>query len=203
MNSNIILIGMPGSGKSTCGVVSAKMLLKNFYDTDLLIQNLEGKSLQEIIDKNGVEYFAKAEERAILSLDIKGTVIATGGSVVYSDKAMEHLKSLGKIIYLHLSYEDMCKRISNLETRGIVLQNGETLEDMYNERLPLYNKCCHRRIGCFVAVQPLVKAASARSAFIVETNSAFAISSAVLTAAVWVSAFFTAPMPPFSQVPSR
>ena len=76
MNSNIILIGMPGSGKSTCGVVSAKMLLKNFYDTDLLIQNLEGKSLQEIIDKNGVEYFAKAEERAILSLDIKGTVIA-------------------------------------------------------------------------------------------------------------------------------
>ena len=97
MNSNIILIGMPGSGKSTCGVVSAKMLLKNFFDTDLLIQNIEGKSLQEIIDKNGVEYFAKAEERAILSLDIKGTVIATGGSVVYSDKAMEHLKSLGKI----------------------------------------------------------------------------------------------------------
>ena len=96
MNSNIILIGMPGSGKSTCGVVSAKMLLKNFYDTDLLIQNLEGKSLQEIIDKNGVEYFAKAEERAVLSLDIKGTVIATGGSVVYSDKAMEHLKASAK-----------------------------------------------------------------------------------------------------------
>ena len=125
MNSNIILIGMPGSGKSTCGVVSAKMLLKNFYDTDLLIQNLEGKSLQEIIDKNGVEYFAKAEERAILSLDIKGTVIATGGSVVYSDKAMEHLKSLGKIIYLHLSYEDM-----------------------YNERLPLYNKWAQAVINC-------------------------------------------------------
>ena len=148
MNSNIILIGMPGSGKSTYGVVSAKMLLKNFYDTDLLIQNLEGKSLQEIIDKNGVEYFAKAEERAILSLDIKGTVIATGGSVVYSDKAMEHLKSLGKIIYLHLSYEDMCKRISNLETRGIVFQNGETLEDMYNERLPLYNKWAQAVINC-------------------------------------------------------
>ena len=125
MNSNIILIGMPGSGKSTCGVVSAKMLLKNFFDTDLLIQNLEGKSLQEIIDKNGVEYFAKAEERAILSLDIKGTVIATGGSVVYSDKAMEHLKSLGKIIYLHLSYEDM-----------------------YNERLPLYNKWAQAVINC-------------------------------------------------------
>ena len=129
MNSNIILIGMPGSGKSTCGVVSAKMLLKNFFDTDLLIQNIEGKSLQEIID-------------------IKGTVIATGGSVVYSDKAMEHLKSLGKIIYLHLSYEDMCKRISNLESRGIVFQNGETLEDMYNERLPLYNKWAQAVINC-------------------------------------------------------
>ena len=110
MNSNIILIGMPGSGKSTCGVVSAKMLLKNFYDTDLLIQNLEGKSLQEIIDKNG-------------TLNIQGQ--------------NSPFLSLCKIIYLHLSYEDMCKRISNLETRGIVFQNSETLEDMYNERLPL------------------------------------------------------------------
>lgn len=148
MNSNIVLIGMPGSGKSTCGVVSAKMLLKNFYDTDLLIQNLEGRSLQEIINNDGVKYFAKAEERAILSLDLKGTVIATGGSVVYSDKAMQHLKSLGKIIYLHLSYDDMCKRISNLETRGIMLQGGETLEDMYKERLPLYNKWAQAVINC-------------------------------------------------------
>ena len=138
MNSNIVLIGMPGSGKSTCGVVSAKMLLKNFYDTDLLIQNLEGRSLQEIINTDGVEYFAKAEERAILSLDLKGTVIATGGSVVYSDKPMQHLKSL----------DDMCKRISNLETRGIMLQGGETLEDMYKERLPLYNKWAQAVINC-------------------------------------------------------
>ena len=87
MNSNIILIGMPGSGKSTCGVVSAKMLLKNFYDTDLLIQNLEGKSLQEIIDKNGVEYFAKAEERAVLSLDIKGTVTVSYTHLTLPTKA--------------------------------------------------------------------------------------------------------------------
>lgn len=148
MNSNIILIGMPGSGKSTCGVVAAKMLLKNFFDTDLLIQNIEGRSLQSIIDTDGNEYFEKAEENAILSLDIKGTVIATGGSVIYSDKAMEHLKGLGKIIYLHLSYEQMCERISNLSTRGVLLKNGKTLKDMYDERLPLYNKWAQAVISC-------------------------------------------------------
>ncbi len=148
MNSNIVLIGMPGSGKSTCGVVAAKMLLKNFYDTDLLIQNMEGRSLQEIIDTDGVDYFAKAEEKAILSLELEGTVIATGGSVVYSDKAMEHLKSLGKIIYLHLSFDDMVHRINNLESRGVMLKDGETLEDMYNERLPLYNKWAQAVINC-------------------------------------------------------
>ncbi|MDE5983970.1 MAG: shikimate kinase [Eubacterium sp.] len=139
---------MPGSGKSTCGVVAAKMLLKNFFDTDLLIQNLEGISLQSIIDTKGNEYFEQAEENAILDLDIQGTVIATGGSVVYSDKAMQHLKKLGKIIYLHLDYEQMCSRISNLSTRGVVMKNGETLLDMYNERLPLYDKWADEIIDC-------------------------------------------------------
>ncbi|MDE6111654.1 MAG: AAA family ATPase, partial [Eubacterium sp.] len=132
MNSNIVLIGMPGSGKSTCGVLAAKALLKNFFDTDLLIQNLENKRLQEIIDENGISYFEKAEEEAILSLDIQGTVIATGGSVVYSDKAMQHLKKLGKIIYLHLDYETMTGRLKNITTRGVVLKKGDTLLDMYN-----------------------------------------------------------------------
>ena len=104
MKNNIVLIGMPGSGKSTCGVVAAKFLLKNFFDTDLLIQNLEGAPLQDIIDKKGNDYFEGLEESAILSLDIDGTVIATGGSVIYSEKSMEHLKKLGKIIYLHIDY---------------------------------------------------------------------------------------------------
>lgn len=148
MSSNIVLIGMPGSGKSTCGVLAAKALLKNFFDTDLLLQNLEGKRLQSIINENGIEYFNKAEERAILSLDIQGTVIATGGSVVYSEKAMAHLRSLGKIIYLRLGYEEMEKRIKNITTRGIVLKDGETLLDMYNERAPLYERYADEILNC-------------------------------------------------------
>lgn len=148
MSSNIVLIGMPGSGKSTCGVLAAKALLKNFFDTDLLLQNLEGKRLQSIINENGIEYFNKAEERAILSLDIKGTVIATGGSVVYSEKAMAHLRSLGKIIYLRLSYDEMEGRIKNITTRGIVLKDGETLLDMYNERAPLYERYADEILNC-------------------------------------------------------
>lgn len=145
---NIILIGMPGAGKSTCGVLAAKLLLKNFFDTDLLIQSLAGKRLQQIIDEDGVEAFKKAEEAAVLSLDIKGSVIATGGSVVYSEKAMRRLRGMGVVIYLHLSFEEMRSRIKNLSTRGIVLQNGETLMDMYTERLPLYEKYADFIIDC-------------------------------------------------------
>ncbi|HIY34263.1 MAG TPA: shikimate kinase [Candidatus Eubacterium faecigallinarum] len=139
---------MPGSGKSTCGVVAAKLMLKNFFDTDLLIQNIEGASLQDIIDNRGNDYFQEAEEKAILSLDIQGTVIATGGSVVYSQKAMEHLKSLGKIIFLNIDYEHMLSRISNLSTRGVLIKNGETLKDMFDERLPLYEKWADDVINC-------------------------------------------------------
>ena len=147
-NSNIILIGMPGSGKSTCGVIAAKVLLKNFFDTDLLLQGLEHSRLQDLIDSKGAEYFYEAEEKAILSLNIEATVIATGGSVIYSEKAMKHLKSLGTVIYLHLEYETMLSRIHNFTTRGIVVKNGKTLLDMYNERLPLYEKYADKIIRC-------------------------------------------------------
>ena len=122
----IILIGMPGSGKSTCGGVAAKLLRKNFFDTDLLILNREGQRLQQIIDEKGLDYFARAEEEAVLSLDIAGTVIATGGYGVYSPAAMEHLRRMGKVFYLHLEYETMCRRIQNLDSRGVVLQAGYT-----------------------------------------------------------------------------
>lgn len=146
--TNIVLIGMPGSGKSTCGVLAAKALLKNFFDTDLLLQNLENSKLQSIIDTKGIDYFLDAEEKAVTSLNIEGTVIATGGSVVYSERAMEHLKSLGTVIYLHLDYDTMCGRIKNITTRGVVLKTGSSLEDMYNERLPLYRKYADYTIMC-------------------------------------------------------
>ncbi len=148
MKTNIVLIGMPGCGKSTCGVLAAKALLKNFFDTDLLIQNNENSTLQNILDEKGIEYFKKAEEDAIVSLNIRGTVIATGGSVVYSEKAMQHLKEIGKVIYLHLSYETMEKRIDNITTRGVVLAKNTTLKDMYNERLSLYNKYADEVVYC-------------------------------------------------------
>ena len=146
--SNVVLIGMPGSGKSTCGVIAAKVMLKNFFDTDLLLQGLEQSRLQELIDSKGTDYFYEAEEKAILSLNIEATVIATGGSVIYSEKAMEHLRSLGTVVYLHLSYETMLKRINNFTTRGIVIKEGTTLLDMYNERLPLYEKYADVIVEC-------------------------------------------------------
>ena len=146
--SNIILIGMPGSGKSTCGVLAAKALLKNFYDTDLLLQGLEQTRLQDIINGRGTDYFLTAEENAITSLQLEATVIATGGSVVYSEKAMEHLRSMGKVVYLHLDYDTMVERINNITTRGVVLKEGTTLHDMYTERLPLYKKYADCTIDC-------------------------------------------------------
>ena len=145
---NIVLIGMPGSGKSTCGVIAAKVMLKNFFDTDLLLQGLEQSRLQDLIDTKGTDYFYEAEEKAILSLQLEATVIATGGSVIYSDKAMQHLRSLGKVIYLHLEYETMLKRINDLTTRGIVIKEGSSLLDMYNERLPLYKKYADKIVYC-------------------------------------------------------
>ena len=145
---NIVLIGMPGCGKSTCGVLSAKALCKDFLDTDLIIQQNEKMPLQAIIDKNGNDYFANAEARAICQTRFENAVIATGGSVVYSDKAMEHLKENAVIIYLRISFETMLKRIADMSSRGILLRNGETIEAMYKEREPLYEKYSDIAIDC-------------------------------------------------------
>ena len=145
---NVVLIGMPGSGKSTSGVLAAKALCMDFVDTDLVIQQNEKMPLQAIIDTKGNESFAAAEESAVCGLNVRNTVIATGGSVVYSQKAMEHLKENAVIIYLRISFETMVKRIANMRTRGILLKNGETVRAMYDERKPLYEGYADKIIDC-------------------------------------------------------
>lgn len=138
--SNIILIGMPGSGKSTLGVLLAKSIGYSFIDSDLIIQKREGKKLFEIIDEIGLDGFIGCEERAICSIKTDETVIATGGSVVLSDKAMEHLSEMGSVIYLKVSPSDLEKRINNIKTRGIVMEKNETIYDVYKARAPLYER---------------------------------------------------------------
>lgn len=137
---NIILIGMPGAGKSTVGVILAKIMGYEFVDSDLVIQREEKALLKDIIETRGVDGFIKVEERVNASLLVEKTVVATGGSVVYGAKAMEHLKSIGKIVYLKLSYETIDSRLNNIKGRGVVLRDGQTLLDLYHERVPLYEK---------------------------------------------------------------
>ena len=138
--NNIILIGMPGSGKSTVGVLLAKMLGYNFIDADLLIQQREGKKLYEILEEKGNAYFAKVEDEVNASIEVENTVIATGGSVVYGEAAMAHLKSIGKVVYLKVPLRELERRIKNFATRGIQMEPGQTLGDLLDERAPLYEK---------------------------------------------------------------
>lgn len=137
---NITLIGMPASGKSTVGVILAKILGMSFIDTDLVIQQRENALLCDIINERGVDGFLAAEEEAILSIDPSNTVIATGGSAVYSKAGMKYLKSIGKVVYLKVDKEDLFRRLHNIKQRGVVLRSGETLDEMYNSRSSLYEK---------------------------------------------------------------
>lgn len=137
---NVILVGMPACGKSTIGVVLAKTMNKGFIDTDLLIQQREGRALQAIINEHGNEYFHQVEERVLLDVDVKNHVIATGGSAIYFDSAMEHFKEQGKIVYIQVSLKTILERLRNIKTRGVTLGAGQTLEDLYKQRVPLYEK---------------------------------------------------------------
>ncbi len=136
--NNIILIGMPGCGKSTLGVLLAKNLAYHFLDSDLLIQQKAGKKLQDILDQDGNEVFGKLENEVNLSLDIQNTVLATGGSAVYWEESMLHLKSIGLVVYLQVPYEELKSRITNMDSRGIVIPEGKTFRDIYEERNILY-----------------------------------------------------------------
>jgi len=137
---NIVLIGMPGVGKSTIGVILAKVLGYNFIDTDILIQEKTGKLLFQIIQESGIDDFINIENNVNKELSVEKSVIATGGSVVYGKEAMEHLKSIGKIIYLKQDFERINERVSNINGRGVVLRDNQTFLDLYNERTPLYEK---------------------------------------------------------------
>ncbi len=140
MKDNIILIGMPGCGKSTIGVLLAKNLAYGFLDSDLVIQEQSGRKLQEMIDEMGPEAFSAFEDAVNATLIPHNTVIATGGSAVYGTRAMEHFKEIGTVVYLNASYETIEKRIRNFATRGIVIPEGQTFRDVYNERTALYEK---------------------------------------------------------------
>lgn len=146
--SNIVLIGMPGVGKSTVGVLLAKAMRLRFIDTDVVIQVNESAGLQEIIDSRGLEEFCRLEEKYVIGLDVENSVIATGGSVVYSSAAMESLANQAVIIHLDLDLEAIKKRINNLSTRGVVMAEKQSLDELYEKRHELYKKYAEITIDC-------------------------------------------------------
>lgn len=145
---NIILIGMPGAGKSTVGVVLAKILGYDFVDSDIVIQQQMGKRLCDILEERGLEGFLAIENRINAGLEMEKTVIATGGSVIYGKEAMEHLKSIGTVVYLRLSCDSIEQRLGDLKHRGVAIREGETLGELYEERCGLYEKYADIILDC-------------------------------------------------------
>ena len=137
---NLVLIGMPGSGKSTVGVILAKSLTRPYLDSDILIQLREKRSLQDIVDRDGYMVLRRIEEQVLLNIDCENHVIATGGSAAYSDRAMTHLKQNGVVVFLNASLETLKKRIHNYETRGLAKRADQSFADLFRERLELYNR---------------------------------------------------------------
>jgi len=146
--TNIIMIGMPGVGKSTLGVILAKRLGLDYLDSDVYLQTRARRKLQEIIDADGVDGFRRIEEDTILSIDLASHVIATGGSVVYSSNAMAHLKKDGIACFLHLGPDQLADRLENLATRGIAMAPGQSIESLYHERQPLYERYADITVDC-------------------------------------------------------
>jgi shikimate kinase len=138
--NNIILIGMPASGKSTVGVILAKILGYNFIDADIVIQEKEGRKLAEIIETEGIDGFINIENRINSEIEVEKSVISTGGSAVYGKEAMDHYKNIGRVVYLKVSMDVLTKRLSDVKQRGVVMREGQSLVSLYNERTPLYEK---------------------------------------------------------------
>ena len=156
--TNIVLIGMPGSGKSTVGRILSKRTGMSQVDTDVLIERSENMKLQDIIDKNGLERFAQIEEAALLELDLKNYIVSTGGSAVYYPKAMEHLKESSTIVYLKTPLSKLLRNIRNMDSRGISVKPGQTFEDLYNERCPLYEKYADVTVSTEGLIPPSIAA---------------------------------------------
>lgn len=146
--NNIILIGMPGAGKSTVGVVLAKKMGYCFVDSDLVIQERTKKLLHEIITERGQQGFLEVENQVNASLKLEDTVLATGGSAIYGEAAMNHLKEIGTVVYLRLSCNTIARRLGDLHERGVALKEGQTLESLYEERIPYYEKYADVTINC-------------------------------------------------------
>lgn len=138
ITTNLILIGMPGAGKSTIGILLAKELAKNFIDTDVLIQLREGNTLQEILQQHGYQRLRQIEEEILLAVKCSNHVIATGGSAVYSETGMKHLRNLGPVIFLDVPFESLMNRIHNFDSRGIAGRPGQSFAELFAERRPLY-----------------------------------------------------------------
>lgn len=147
-NENIILIGMPGAGKSTVGVVVAKKLGYRFTDSDLVIQETYGMLLHELIEEHGVEGFVALENDVNASLTCHNTVIATGGSACYGKRAMTHLREMGVVVFLNLGYDSLSERLGDLNARGVVIRQGQSLRDLYEERIPLYRQYADITVDC-------------------------------------------------------
>ncbi|MBE5970386.1 MAG: shikimate kinase [Lachnospiraceae bacterium] len=145
---NIILIGMPGVGKSTVGVILAKVLGYKFVDADIVIQETEGKLLKDIIASEGVDGFIAVEDRINSSIDCYKSIIATGGSAVYGKNAMAHFKEIGTIVYLKLDYDKIKRRLGNIKNRGVVMPEGYTLKKLYDERVKLYEHYADITVDC-------------------------------------------------------
>ena len=158
----VTLIGMPGCGKSCMGRALAGKLKMKLIDSDKLIEKIHGKKLQEIIDERGVDEFRRIEEQVISSIEGDNLIISTGGSAVYSDAAMQHLRSIGKVIYLYCSYETVKTRVGDFSKRGVVLREGQTLKDLYEERVPLYRKYADVTILCDGNAYPQYQSAAIR-----------------------------------------